>query len=219
MQHLAQSLIVDATDPYLTEADLRRLAMAAKDAGLHGLCVLPGWARKAAIMVARSGMRIRTLVGYPSGVHTPSVKGLETRLALQEGAYEVAVTPNLGYLRGGDQLSLKNEIAYVAKALREVAPARARTLGVVFDLDGLSAEQIGPLGALTLNAGGHGVYLVAREITPDAVRSVLRGLTSRSTTMLVTLHTPVGDAATAQAFLDAGVQYLVTPNAGDLAQA
>jgi deoxyribose-phosphate aldolase len=190
--------------------------MDAKDAGLHGLCVLPGWARKAAIMVARSGVRIRTLIGYPSGVHTPSVKGLETRLALQEGAYEVAVMPQLGYLRGGDELSLRNEIAYVAKALREVAPTRARTLGVVFDLDGLVPEQIAPLGAITLSAGGHGVYLLAREITPDAVRSLLRRLTSRSTTMFVTLHTPVGDAATAQAFLEAGVHYLVTPKAADL---
>ena len=218
MQHLARSLIADATNPYLTEVDLRRMAIAAKDAGLHGLCVLPGWAGKAAIMVARSGLRIRTLVGYPSGVHTASVKGLETRLALQEGASEVAVMPNLGYLRGGDELSLKNEIAYVAKALCEVAPARARALGVVFDLDRLSPDQIAPLGALALNAGGHGVYLLAREIAPDAVRSLLRSLTSRSTTMYVTLHTSVSDAASAQALLDAGVHYLVTPNAADLAR-
>jgi deoxyribose-phosphate aldolase len=219
MTILAQSLVVDATDPYLTEVDLRHLVIAAKDAGLHGLCVLPGWVAKAAIMVARSGVRVRTLIGYPGGVHVASVKGLETRLALQEGAYEVAVAPNMGYFLGGDELSLKNEIAYVAKALREVAPTRARTLGVIFDMARLQPDQIDRFGALVLTSGGHGVHLLLhRLVEPDTIRSLLRSLTTRSTTMPITIQMPVHDVMTAQALLNAGVHYIVTPNAAALAR-
>lgn len=215
----AHTLIVDATAPHLTEDELRQRAMAAKDSGVYGLCVLPGRVRQAVIMVARSGVRVRTLVGYPTGVHVPSVKALETRLALQEGANELAVVPNLGYFLGGEELQLSNEIGYVAKALREVAPARARGLAIVFDMAHVPGAQIERLGALLQRAGGHGLHLLWPQCpSPDTLRGLLRSYTSRLTTDAVSVQTPVPDAATAQALLDAGAEYLITPNAIELAR-
>lgn len=215
----AGTLIVDATAPYLTEDQLRQRAMAAKDAALAGMCVLPGRVRLAAIMVARSGVRVRTLIGYPTGVHTPSVKALELRLALQEGANDVAVTPNLGYFLGGEELQLSNEISYVAKALREVAPARARNLAIVFDMAHIPVAQIERLGALLQRAGGHGLHLCWPQCpSPEALRALLRAYTSRLTTDVVSVQTPVPDVDTAQALLDVGAQYLITPNAAELAR-
>lgn len=216
----AHTLIVDATAPHLTEDELRRHAMAAKDAALYGICVLPGRVRQATIMVARSGVRVRTLIGYPTGVHTPSVKALELRLALQEGANDVAVAPNLGYFLGGEELQLSNEIAYVAKALREVAPARARNLAIVFDMAHVPLAQIERLGALLQRSGGHGLHLRWNTCpSPETLRALLRAYTSHLTTELVSVHAPVSDSETAQALLDAGAQYLITPNATELAHA
>lgn len=214
---LAQQLIVDATDPYLTEAELRQLAISAQDAEVYAICVLPGRVRQATIMVARSRVLVRTLVGYPGGVHTASVKGLETRLALQEGAFELAVAPNLGYFLGDEEQNLKNEIAYVAKAVREVAPHKARSLSVVFDMERLQPQMIDRFAQLVLGAGGHGIHLdCKRIIEPDDLRSLLRALASRSTTDPVTLQTIVADAATAQALLDVGADYVMTPNAAEV---
>jgi hypothetical protein len=216
----ANALILDATAPYLSEDQLRRHAMTAKDAGVYGLCVLPGRVRQAAIMVARSVVRVRTLIGYPTGVHTPSVKALELRLALQEGANDVAVTPNLGYFLGGEDLQLSNELAYVAKALREVAPARARNLAIVLDMQHTPVAQIERLGALLQRSGGHGLHLLWPQCpSPDALRALLRAYASRLTTELVSVHAPVPDVDTAQALLDAGAHYLITPNAAALASA
>lgn len=214
----AHALLIDATGPQLSEADLRQRAMAAKDAGLYGLCVLPGRVSQAVIMVARSGVRVRTLIGYPTGVHAPSVKALELRLALQEGAAEVAVSPNLGYCQA-EELQLTNEIGYVAKALREVAPARARNLAIIFDMRYVASAHVERLGALLQRAGGHGAHFRWPECpSPDQLRSLLRAYSSRLTTDTVSVQTPVPDVETAQALLDAGAQYLITPNAAELAR-
>lgn len=216
----AHALIVDATAPSLSEAELRRHAMAAKDAGVYGLCVLPGRVSQAAIMVARSGLRIRTLIGYPTGVHTPSVKALELRLALQDGAAEVAVSPNLGYFLGGEELQLSNEIGYVGKALREVAPARARNMAIILDMAHVPLSAIDRLGGLLQRAGGHGLHLCWPQCPPpDSLRALLRAYTSRLTTDTVSVQTPIPDVATAQALLDAGAHYLISPNAIELSSA
>lgn len=216
---LAQHLLVDATNPYLTEDQLRRLVIAAKDARVYGLCVLPGRAGQAAIMVTRSLLRVRTLIGFPTGVHVASVKGLETRLALQDGAAEIAVAPNIGYFLGGKELALRNEVAYVAKALREVAPSRARELAVVFDLQGLPQAQLGAFAGIVLGAGGHGLHLLSPQPLPvDTIRAILKALANRSTTTVVTIQMPVADIAMVQELVSAGVDFVITPNAADLAR-
>lgn len=213
-------LLADATDPYLSESQLRQIAMDTKDAGLYGMCVLPGRVRQAALMIARSGVRLRTLISYPTGVAVPSVKALETRLALQDGAHEVALAPNLGYFLGDEALHLTNEIAYVAKALREVAPAKARQLSIVFDMAGLPLTQVERFATITFGAGGHGVHLLLRDpATPDQIRTIARSLAQRSTTAPLSVQLFVPDAATARAILDAGANYIITPNAAQLAQA
>lgn len=220
MSVVASALILDATAPTLTEAQLRQRAMAAKDAGLFGLCVLSGRVRQAAIMVARSNVHICTLIGFPTGVQAASVKALETRLALQDGAYDIAVTANLGYFFGEEELQLANEIAYVAKTQREVAPAKAHNLAIVIDMDAMPLTGLARLSAQVQRSGGHGFYLCWQvPPAPDQLRTVFNALSPRLTIDLITIHSPIADTTTAQAWLAAGAHYLVTPHAIELAGA
>lgn len=208
-----EQLIFDLTDPTLTTDLLRLHIMRAKDEQVHGICVLPGRVRNAGLMATRSSLEVRTLVGYPAGVHTASVKGLETRLALQDGAGHIAMTPNVGYFLGGQREELAQEIAYVAKALREVAPERARTLAVVVDLKLVPFDQVGAYVAAIIDAGGRGLHLVAAaETTPAQIRTLLQRFTTRSTSASVALQLRTGHESVAvAAWLATGIDYLLIP--------
>lgn len=202
--------ILNLTDPLLTTDLLRQRIMGAKDANIYGICVLPGWARTAQIMAARSELRVRTLIGYPTGVQTASVKGLETRLAVQDGASELVITPNVGYFLGGQGDETTKEIGYVAKALREAAPDRARALAVLVDVNSLPAVQLAPFVALLLQAGGRGLHLrYTQPTTPQQAVSHLRQFTTRSTTASVALQLAPGQAAMGDDWLSSGVDYVL----------
>ncbi len=81
--------------PDSMEEEVRLACIGAKTQRLAALGLPPVWARFAAIALAGSSVRLDIFVGYPLGTHTPSVKGLEARLALEEGATEISFVPNL----------------------------------------------------------------------------------------------------------------------------
>lgn len=206
----SQHTLLDLTAPTLTTDQLRLAIIRAKDDALGGVCVLPGRAQTVRLMTARSGLKVRTLVGYPTGVHAASVKGLEARLALQEGVDDIAVTPNVGYFLGGQIDELHKELAYVAKAVREVDPQKARTAAVLIHADLLSSDQTAAFALAALEGGLRGLHLhYAAPPTPDQVADLLRRLSGLSTTAGLVIHLPAG-SGDAQAFLLEGVNYVVT---------
>ncbi len=160
-----------ALRPDSIEEEVRRLAMAAKDLHLVALTVPPVWARFTGLALAQSSVQMGVVVGYPMGTHTASVKGLEARLALEEGAMEVTLVPNLSAYKSGYRETFRQDVAYVLKQCRQVNPeARVKVL-IYVDLLSLAEQRevvrlVRECGADFLLAG----TFVPQPITPTMFR-------------------------------------------------
>jgi deoxyribose-phosphate aldolase len=97
-------------NPALTADDLEagcRLAAAYKAASV---CILPYYLRRCAQLLAGSGVRPSTTIGFPHGGHTTAVKLAETRQALADGGEELDMVVNISQVLSGNWDYVRDEI-------------------------------------------------------------------------------------------------------------
>jgi deoxyribose-phosphate aldolase len=74
------------------------------------------WVPLCAEILRGSGVKVCTVIGFPSGAHSPDVKGYETRRAVEQGAEEVDMVINIGALKSKDYALVENDIRGVVQA-------------------------------------------------------------------------------------------------------
>ncbi|MGB9723199.1 MAG: hypothetical protein ACP5OO_10880 [Chloroflexia bacterium] len=202
--------------PDHSEEEVRRLAMEAKDLHLAALTVTPVWARFAGLALAQSSVRLGVVVGYPLGTHTASVKGLEARLALEEGAAEITLVPNLSAYKSGYRETFRQDVAYVLKQCRQVNPeAQVRVLLYV---DLLSLAEQREVVRLVQEAGGK--FLLVGTLVPQPIApTMFRRLAEfAGPGYLLGAMGEIRSLEEAQSLLALGAVRLATPWALDLAR-
>jgi len=195
--------------PDSTEEEVRRLCMAAKQYKLAAVGAPPVWARFAVIAVAGSPVRVDVTVGYPLGTHTASAKGLEARLALEEGASEVTVVPNLTAYKSERGESFRQDIAYVAKQCRLVSPDAL--VKVLLYIDLLDPAEQRDVARVVQKSGAHFLMLatlVPRKIQPREVDPLFQVVAPGTRLgVMGNVRTP----EEASALLNLGLERLATP--------
>ena len=73
------------------------------------VCIPPSYVKRVKDYVGNR-LRIGTVVGFPNGYSTTSVKAFEADDALKKGADELDMVINLGNVKNGDDTSIYNEI-------------------------------------------------------------------------------------------------------------
>ncbi len=104
--------IIDHTclRPDAVAADIDRLCQEARAFGFRTACVQPVFVAQAVRALAESGVGVAAVVGFPHGANTTETKLFEARRALDDGATELDVVANLGWIRAGDAVRLTAEI-------------------------------------------------------------------------------------------------------------
>ena len=105
--------------PEASAADIDRMCSEAVEYGFASVCVNPYWARRVADNLAGSPVMTCCVVGFPLGATPPSIKAMEARRALRDGAQEIDMVINVGALKSGDHAAVEADIAGVADACRE----------------------------------------------------------------------------------------------------
>jgi deoxyribose-phosphate aldolase len=82
------------------------------------VCVKPCDVPLAARLLAGSDVKVGTVVGFPHGGSSTAVKVFEARHALEEGAAELDMVLNIGWLRSGEEEAVQQDIAAVVDAAR-----------------------------------------------------------------------------------------------------
>ena len=100
--------------PEAVEHDILTLCATATELGVAAVCVSPHWVSLAA---AHTDRPIASVAGFPSGNHLPKVKALEVAQAVNDGAREIDVVANLGWIASGNWQALQNETAEIRLAL------------------------------------------------------------------------------------------------------
>ncbi len=78
-------------------------------------CIPPCYVKKAKEYV-KDKLAICTVIGFPNGYNTTTVKVFETNEAIKEGADEIDMVINIGALKEKNYEYVKNEIAEIKKA-------------------------------------------------------------------------------------------------------
>ncbi len=98
------------------------------------VCVPPCYVALAKAQL-KGEVAVCTVVGFPNGNSTTASKCFETREAIQNGADEIDMVINIGYLRSKDYDYVRNEIASVKKECGE------KILKVIIETCLLSDEE------------------------------------------------------------------------------
>jgi deoxyribose-phosphate aldolase len=102
--------------PDATLAEVARFAETAVKLGTATLTVQPHYVRFAADALRDSGVLVGTVVGFPHGNETPSMKEYQAREVLELGAEEIDMVMNIPALRNGERELFIRDVAGVVSA-------------------------------------------------------------------------------------------------------
>ncbi|HEY8369318.1 MAG TPA: deoxyribose-phosphate aldolase [Thermodesulfobacteriota bacterium] len=135
-----------ALKPDLTERELAAVCDEAVALGVGQLCAQPSLVEPA---VRRLGGRVAvvSVAGFPHGASLPEVKAREAALAVEQGAAEVDMVINRGWLKGGEASRAEADVAAVVRA------AAGRPVKVILETAALT-EAEARLGCRVAEAAG-----------------------------------------------------------------
>jgi deoxyribose-phosphate aldolase len=124
--------------PTLTDTDLEAGCRLACEYGVASVCIKPYAVRRAAEILAGSDVAVGTTVGFPHGGHATAVKVFESDRAIDDGATELDMVVNLGWVLGEAWDAVSSEIG----AVTATAHRRSALVKVIFENCYLSPAQI-----------------------------------------------------------------------------
>jgi deoxyribose-phosphate aldolase len=124
-------------NPTLTVTELDHGCWIARAYDVASACVMPYWLSRCAELLAGSGVKASTTIGFPHGGHTTAIKAAEARRALQDGGEELDMVVNISKALSGDWEYVRADI----NAVIEVAHAAGRKVKVIFENAYLNDDQ------------------------------------------------------------------------------
>jgi len=126
--------IIDHTclRPDAVAGDIDRLCEEARAFGFRTACVQPVFVAQAARVLAGSAVGVAAVIGFPHGANTTETKLFEARRALDDGATELDVVANLGWIRAGAGARLTAEIEALV-SLAGAVPVKVILETALFD--------------------------------------------------------------------------------------
>lgn len=101
-----------------TKAEVEKICREAKEHGFMSVCVNGYYTPLAAELLADSGVKVCTVVGFPLGQMSTKAKAEETRLAVADGAEEIDMVINVGALKDREYETVKQDIQEVKTACK-----------------------------------------------------------------------------------------------------
>jgi len=130
------ALVIDHTllTPEATSADIVALCAEADELAVGAVCVSPNWV---SLVHKITKIPVASVVGFPSGSHLSGIKAVEAAQAVSDGASEIDMVANLGWIASGEWSKLEGEIAAVRQAIGSTV-----VLKVILETGLWSNEQI-----------------------------------------------------------------------------
>ena len=127
--------------PTMTEAELEDGCRLAADYGVASVCIKPFAVPLATKLLEGTGVQVGTTIGFPHGGHATTIKILESKRTIEDGATELDMVVNIGQVIGGHWSAVRHDIA----AVTEVAHRNAAIVKVIFENCYLNDDQKGRL--------------------------------------------------------------------------
>ncbi len=130
-----------------TEKEIRQLCDEAREHQFYAVCVNSGYVALAKTCLKDSTVKLAATIGFPLGASSTSSKIHEAKTAVSDGADEIDMVLNIGFLKDGKHDQVKSEIEEVKKAIGN------NVLKVIIETCYLTDKEIGIASELVLKAG------------------------------------------------------------------
>ena len=138
-QQLAGMIDHSLLHPTLTDRELEDGCRLAMRYGVASVCIKPYAVKRAAELLAGSGVRVGCVIGFPHGNSRTESKRYETELACRDGAVEIDMVINLGKALGGDWDYVERDV----KTVCDEAHRHGAKVKVIFENDYLARGGAG----------------------------------------------------------------------------
>lgn len=109
---------------------IKILCREAEQYGFASVCVNPYYVPLAAELLAETGVKVCTVIGFPFGAVSSKDKAAETRNSVNAGADEVDMVVNIGAVKDGLFKTVEKDIAAVVKAARKSGEKKGKRITV-----------------------------------------------------------------------------------------
>lgn len=133
--NLAQMIDHTLLKSAATRPDIEKLCNEARQYGFCSVCVNPFWVSYARELLQGSDVKVCTVIGFPLGASTSTVKAFETADAVKNGADEIDMVINIGALRNREYETVLKDIQAVRQA------CEGHTLKVIIETSQLTDEE------------------------------------------------------------------------------
>ncbi len=136
MQHLSKTIDHTLLKAEATAAQIETLCAEAREYHFCSVCVNSSHVPLAASQLKDSDVKVCSVVGFPLGAMQTKAKAYEAAVAIEEGAEEIDIVINIGWLKSGEIAKVEQDI----QALREAT--KGKILKVIFETALISKEEI-----------------------------------------------------------------------------
>lgn len=119
-----------------TSAQIARLCQEAREYSFASVCVNSCRVAQARTLLEGCPVKVCTVVGFPLGAMSTRAKADETRSAVEDGADEIDMVINVGYIKDGDWDGVLDDIMAVREA------CKGRVLKVILETCLLTDDEI-----------------------------------------------------------------------------
>lgn len=113
--NLAEFIDHTLVDPTATSEQISQWCAEADRFGFPTVCIYPSYVREATELLYRKRATVCAVIGFPAGATTSTVKFYEAQEAVENGAEELDVMLNLGWLKMGKTDQLHRELAEICE--------------------------------------------------------------------------------------------------------
>lgn len=130
--------IIDHTNlhPDATNKAIEQLCKEAIEWGTAAVCVAPYYVEKCKNILGETNIDVCTVIGFPLGASKSTVKALEAKEALLDGADELDMVINIGALKSADYTPVFQDIKQIADLTQD------KILKVILETALLTEEEI-----------------------------------------------------------------------------
>lgn len=132
--------------PGATTDQVTQCCLEADRFGFATVCVYPVHVRQAVDLLHNKRPRVCTVIGFPTGATTSATKLFEAQEAVENGATELDVVINLGWLKMGETEKLHRELA-------EICQETDRTVKAILEMALLNDAEKKLAAEVCLDAG------------------------------------------------------------------
>ena len=190
-----------------TESDVVQLCDEARTHEFFSVCINSAWVPVARKLLEGSAVKVCSVIGFPLGAMSTAAKVFEAKQAVADGADEIDMVINVGWLKDGKDDAVREEI----RAIKTVVGARV--LKVIIETCYLSDAEKVRACELSVAAGADFVKTSTGFGTGGAtVEDVRLMLDTVKEKALVKASGGVRDAEAAKKYIEMGVMRLGTSN-------